>query len=121
MRVLSLAYARALNTKGNAPTHSARAITFLKAVGKMLITALQLVLSLPSAAQSHLQDSSVAEHNDTAVGARLNVIIGIAFAVKISSYFVAGNTKFGCDGVHTAMRKAVFYCTKAIECCTHNV
>ena len=114
MRVLSLAYARALNTKGNAPTHSARAITFLKAVGKMLITALQLVLSLPSAAQSHLQDSSVAEHNDTAVGARLNVIIGIAFAVKISSYF-------GCDGVHTAMRKAVFYCTKAIECCTHNV
>lgn len=48
------------------------------------------------------------------------MVISITLTVEISSYFVSRNTQFSCDSVHRSMGKTVFYCTKAIKCCTHN-
>ena len=84
--------------------------------------ALKRILNLPRFAQSYFQDTRVAEHYDTAVRTRLNVIIGITFSIEIRTNLVTRNVQLCTDCIHTTMRKAVLYRAKTVECCTnHNV
>ncbi len=83
--------------------------------------ALQRILCLPSDTQGYLKNTGVAEHNDTSIGTRLDVIVRVSFSVEVCSYFVSRYLQFGCYCIHTTMRKTVFHLTQAIKCCTNHI
>ncbi len=79
------------------------------------------ILSLPCTAQGYLKNTCVGEIYYTAIETRLQMIVCVSFTVEVRSDLISTKTQLCCDGIHASMRKTVFYCTKAIKCCTHNV
>ena len=61
---------------------------------------LKCILHFPCATESYLQDTRVAEINDTAIVARLQVVVGIALTVKIRSYLISGDSQLCGNSVH---------------------